>query len=181
MVDYNDRWETYRPLFEEASEKYGYDWHLLAMQGYQESRLDPSKASHSGAEGIMQLLPATAKDMGCTDTRHPRANIMAGAKYMDWLRTHLFADQNLTEGNRIAFCLAAYNAGFGRVRRWREDAPQLGYDPNQWFNLVEHVALQQTSMEPVRYVGNIIKTNTAFSLYSEQADRRQETVDQLSK
>lgn len=154
---------TYKPYFQEAGKKYELDWLFLAMQAYQESSFNPKAKSHAGAIGIMQLLPSTAKDMGVQDLYDPQQSIMGGAKYIAWIRTHYFKD--LDEKNQTCFYLAAYNAGFRTVQNWRKDAKSLGYNPDIWFGHVEHVALQKTGLEPVRYVSNITKAFTAMSHY----------------
>lgn len=139
------------------SAQYGFDWRLIAAQAYQESRFDPKAKSSSGAIGLMQLLPSTAKDMGFEDLTDPEDNLHAGIKYMAWLRDTYFADPALTEAARIDFVLAAYNAGPSRVRRWRTSAPDHDVDPNVWFGEVENLALESVGLQPVRYVGNINK------------------------
>jgi membrane-bound lytic murein transglycosylase MltF len=105
----------------------------------------------------MQLLPSTAKDMGFEDLTDPEDNLHAGIKYMAWLRDTYFADPALSDAARIDFVLAAYNAGPGRVRRWRASAPDHGVDPNVWFGQVENLALESVGLQPVRYVGNVNK------------------------
>ena len=137
--------------------QYGFDWRLIAAQAYQESRLDPAARSRSGAIGLMQLLPATAADMGFEDVSGIEDNLHAGIRYMAWLRDTYFSDPALPEVVRVDFALAAYNAGPGRVRRWRNEAPALGIDPDRWFGQVENLALERVGLEPVRYVANINK------------------------
>ena len=154
---------TYKPFFQEAGKKYEFDWLLLAMQAYQESSFNPKAKSHAGAIGIMQLLPSTAKDMGVQDLYDPQQSIMGGAKYLDWIRARYFSD--LPKEEQLYFYLAAYNAGFRTVQNWRKEAKALGYNPDIWFGHVEHVALQKTGLEPVRYVSNITKAFTAMSQY----------------
>jgi soluble lytic murein transglycosylase-like protein len=65
--------------------------------------------SHAGAQGLMQLIPATAERFGVVDAMDPVQNIRGGVAYLDWL---------LTEFNRdVVLALAGYNAGEGAVRR----------------------------------------------------------------
>jgi membrane-bound lytic murein transglycosylase MltF len=139
------------------SAQYGFDWRLIAAQAYQESRLDPEARSKAGAIGLMQLLPATARDMGFEDVTRPEDNLHAGIRYMAWLRDEWLADPKLSASARVDFALAAYNAGPGRVRRWRAEAPEHGVDPDRWFGEVENLALESVGAEPVRYVANIHK------------------------
>ena len=68
-----------------------------------ESRYNPGATSPKGAGGLMQLMPATAREMGVTDVYDPKANIQGGAKYLKRLMT-LF-------DNDITLAVAAYNAG----------------------------------------------------------------------
>jgi membrane-bound lytic murein transglycosylase MltF len=158
------RIRTLRRTFETYSAKYGFDWLLMGAQGFQESRLDQSLRSRAGAVGIMQLLPSTARDMGFDDITSADNNIHAGIKYMDFIRRHYFNEPEIASAAKVDFSLAAYNAGPNRVRRWRKQAAQEGFDPNRWFNHVEWVALQEIGSETVRYVANINKYYLAYRL-----------------
>lgn len=68
-----------------------------------------SAISHAGAQGLMQLIPATAARFGVTDASDPAQNIRGGVAYLDWLLTEFDRD--------IVLALAGYNAGEGAVRR----------------------------------------------------------------
>ncbi|MDD7983770.1 transglycosylase SLT domain-containing protein [Lentisphaera marina] len=168
------KFNDYKSFFIEAGKTYDFEPIFLAMQAFQESSLNPNAKSSAGALGIMQLLPSTAKDMGVKDIYDPQQNIMGGAKYMDWIRSHYFKD--IQDKNKIYFCLAAYNAGFRRVQNWRKEAPLLGYDPNIWFGHVEHVALQKTGLEPVQYVAKISKAYTAISQYLKIVEEKEKII-----
>ena len=65
--------------------------------------------SHAGAQGLMQLIPATAERFGVTDSNDPAQNIRGGVAYLDWLLTEFDRD--------VVLALAGYNAGEGAVRR----------------------------------------------------------------
>jgi soluble lytic murein transglycosylase-like protein len=71
--------------------------------------------SPAGAQGLMQLMPALAEEMGVTDPFDPRQNIMAGAKYLRWLL-------DLNRGN-IPLTLAGYNAGPTVVSKYKRVPP----------------------------------------------------------
>src|SRR5262249_39106768 len=144
-----------------------------------ESRLDPAARSHAGAIGLMQLLPSTAKDMGFDDVTGVEDNLEAGIKYMAWLRDQQFADPRLPEEVRVDFALAAYNAGPGRVRRWRREAPESGLDPDRWFGGVENLALEQVGFEPVRYVANVNKDFVILARLLDERARRDEELEKL--
>jgi len=149
--------------------QYGFDWRLIAAQAYQESRLDPNARSPAGAIGLMQLMPATAKDMGFSDVTGIEDNLQAGIKYMAWL----------PESVRVDLALAAYNAGPGRVRRWRREAPELGIDPNVWFGELENLALERVGFEPVRYVAGINKYFVILARLLEERARKEQELQKL--
>ncbi len=65
--------------------------------------------SSAGAQGLMQLIPATAERFGVSDSFDPAENIRGGIEYLDWLLGHF--------DNDVVLALAAYNAGEGAVRR----------------------------------------------------------------
>ena len=162
-------------LFRSNGERYGFDWLMVAAQGYQESGLDQSKRSRVGAVGVMQLMPATANDpaigiSGIDDVEH---NIHAGVKYLDLLRDKYFDDPAISPLDRELFCFAAYNAGPGNVRKARRRAEKLGLDPNVWFDNVEVAMGQAVSREPVIYVRNIFKYYTAFTLIAAENASKQ--------
>jgi len=100
-------------------------------------------------------------------------------KYMDWLRKHFFDEPQLLPEDQLDFCLAAYNAGPGRVRRWRKAAPGRGLDPDRWFGNVELLALEDVGMQPVQYVGNINKYFILFGLALDDIERNQQARDEI--
>ena len=168
------------PLRAQA-EAHGFEWEWIAAQAYQESRLDPRARSRSGALGLMQLLPSTGADMGVTNLLDPEQNLTAGCRYMAWLREHFVNDPDLDEDVRIDFCLAAYNAGPSRVRRWREAAVSRGLDPDRWFGSVELLALEDVGLQPVQYVGNISKYRTLYSMLMEGETRHAAARERLER
>ena len=172
--EHRARIDRYAGWIQELSEEYDFDWLRVAAQCFQESRLDPDAVSRSGALGLMQLLPSTAKDMGCEDPTDPKQNLRAGIKYLDWLRTNFFDEPELEEEERMNFILAAYNAGPGNVRRWRKEAPEHGLDPNRWRHNVERLALEHVGVQPVRYVDNIEAYYVAYTLAIELRDAESE-------
>lgn len=152
------------PVFQKYGETYDIDYLLAIAQGYQESRLDQSARGPTGAVGIMQILPATARDPNVDIDNIEKAenNIQAGMKYLDYLRGRYFSDPAMDRTNRTLMALAAYNVGPARMIELRSKAGQQGYDPNIWFDNVELVAAREVGGEPVRYVANIVKYYTAY-------------------
>jgi soluble lytic murein transglycosylase-like protein len=82
---------------------------LLEAVAYVESRFNQQAVSKAGAVGVMQLMPATAAELG-VDPTHPEGNIRGGAEYLRRMVT-LF-------GNNLELALAAYNAGPSAVQRY---------------------------------------------------------------
>ncbi len=154
----------YAPLFQKYGEMYDIDWVLIAAQSFQESRFDPNARSRTGAQGLMQLLPSTAKDMGIEDISTPENNVHAGVKYLRWIKDRYFSEGEINDDDRVRFALAAYNAGPANIRRSRTSATQLGYDANRWFNHTELGAMQRVGLEPVHYVRNINKYYLSFRM-----------------
>ncbi|WFR58448.1 lytic transglycosylase domain-containing protein [Anaerocolumna sp. AGMB13025] len=97
-------------IFSEASEKYKVPVNLLKAIGKQESGFDSKAVSRCGAQGIMQLMPATAASLGVTDSFDAEQNIMGGAKYISQLLDKYDGNSSLA--------LAAYNAGSNNVAKY---------------------------------------------------------------
>ncbi len=159
-------------LFQKYSDRYQLDFLLMAAQAYQESGLNQEARSHVGAVGIMQLMPATGKEMNVGDIRQVEPNIHAGVKYIRFMIDQYFRDEPMDQLNRGLFAFASYNAGPGRVRQLRREAAKRGLDPNVWFGNVEQIASERIGRETVTYVSNIYKYYVAYRLVSEERDRR---------
>jgi membrane-bound lytic murein transglycosylase MltF len=159
-------------LFRRYGKQYDVDYLLMAAQGYQESTLDHSVRSPSGAIGVMQVMPATGKQLGVGDIREIEANIHAGVKYMRFMMDEYFKDEPMDRLNKGLMAFAAYNAGPGRVRQLRRETQQRGLNPNVWFGNVERVASERIGRETVTYVSNIYKYYITYRLLSTQRERR---------
>ncbi|WP_444935575.1 transglycosylase SLT domain-containing protein [Microbulbifer sp. JMSA004] len=108
-----------------------FDWVWLAAQSSAESNFKSDAVSRAGAQGLMQLMPETAKEMGVIDSFNPAQNIKGGVKYTvkqyeRW--------RHLPVQDAMAFTFASYNAGAGHVLDAQRLAKQAGENPNQWFS-----------------------------------------------
>jgi membrane-bound lytic murein transglycosylase MltF len=159
-------------LFKKYGDQYKVDFLLMAAQGYQESTLDQQVKSPVGAIGVMQIMPATGKELNVGDIAHIDTNIHAGVKYMRFMIDRYYADEPMDQMNKALFTFASYNAGPGRVRQLRAEASKRGLDPNVWFGSVERVASERIGRETVTYVSNIFKYYVAYRLIFDQQERR---------
>lgn len=102
-------------IFQKASDAFHVPVGLLKAVARAESNFDPMAESHAGAQGIMQLMPGTAKALGVTNAFDPVQNIMGGAKYL--------SQQLERYGGDTVLALAAYNAGPGNVAKYNGVPP----------------------------------------------------------
>ena len=102
-------------LIRKHTSTYEVDFNLVKAMIRQESNFKIRAVSSKDAQGLMQMIPATAKRFGVTDVFSPDQNIRGGTKYIKWLldRYH---------GN-LDFALAGYNAGEGKVDRYKGIPP----------------------------------------------------------
>ena len=100
----------YDGLIARAAQRYGVDPALIKAMIRKESQFNPNARSGAGAQGLMQMMPATARSLGVTDPTNPEQNVMAGTRYMGQLLKKYNGDERLA--------LAAYNAGPGNVRKY---------------------------------------------------------------
>ena len=154
--------------FQKYGDKYDVDWLLMAAQGYQESQLNQQAKSAVGAIGVMQVMPATGKDMNVGDIAQTEANINAGIKYMRWMIDHYYGNEPMTKLDKTLFAFASYNAGAGRISGLRREAARRGLNPNVWFQNVEYVAAEKIGAETVTYVANIFKYYVAYRFIMEE-------------
>ena len=159
-------------LFKKYGAQYNVDYLLMAAQGYQESTLDQNVKSPVGAIGVMQVMPATGKELNVGDITEIDANIHAGVKYMRFMMDQYFKDEPMDDLNKGLMTFASYNAGPGRLRQLRREAEKRGLDPNVWFGNVERVASERIGRETVTYVSNIYKYYIAYKLVMDQLERR---------
>ncbi|MFT6883627.1 MAG: membrane-bound lytic murein transglycosylase F [Marinoscillum sp.] len=161
----------YDNLIKKYAAEIGWDWRLLASQVYQESKFDPLAKSWTGASGLMQIMPKTAKSLGVTNMNSPTQSIRGGTKYLSWLNDRF---TNIPDSlTKIKFVLAAYNCGLGHVKDAQILAESKGLDPTLWTDQVEEMILALSypnnfnkpmithgyvrGIEPINYVNEIFE------------------------
>lgn len=140
LISQVDKLSPYDEIVKVNAEHHSFDWRLIVAQMYQESQFDPNAVSYSGAEGLMQLMPVTAEELGVDNVNDPKTNITAGVRYMKILRDQF--EQELPLEDKTWFTLASYNAGFTRVKNARALTEEMGLDKNRWFGNVEKAMLR---------------------------------------
>jgi soluble lytic murein transglycosylase-like protein len=144
-------WIIYR-----AGDRQGVDPRFIHAVIKQESRYNPKAVSGVGAQGLMQMMPATAKRFGLKDPFDPAANVEAGTKYLKFLLKRFNGD--------VSLALAGYNAGEGSVDKYKGVPP---YSETQ--NYVKKIsATYGKSYHPVLTPND---ARLAFGLSNENAYR----------
>ncbi|MDQ3557523.1 MAG: transporter substrate-binding domain-containing protein [Gemmatimonadota bacterium] len=125
------RLSDYDDLLRENAATLGWDWRLLASQAYQESRFDPEARSWAGAVGLLQLMPATARQNGVIDPRDPAQNVRGAVRFLSWLE-EFWGSRIPDPEERRRFVLASYNTGTGHVEDAQRLATKHGGNPQVW-------------------------------------------------
>lgn len=161
----------YDELLKQHAVDLNWDWRLLAAQTFQESRFKPDAHSWAGAGGLLQLMPATARQYGVKNAFDPEDNVAGAVRFLKWLEDY-WGDRIPDEGERLKFILASYNAGAGHVEDAQRLTARYGGDPRKWSDVsywLLQLSTQQYStdpvvkfgfcrgMEPVNYVNHILE------------------------
>jgi len=107
--------EDLNEMLAKAGDKHNVDRDLLASVVKAESNGNVRAVSRAGAQGLMQLMPSTAADLGVQDSFRPDENVQGGSSYLDALLTHYH--------DNLALALAAYNAGPAAVDKYHGIPP----------------------------------------------------------
>jgi soluble lytic murein transglycosylase-like protein len=114
-MDYQAYFDRYDKIIRQAARKHGIDSTLIKAVIRAESDFDKHAVSSKGAQGLMQLMPETARELEVSDSFDPKENIHAGVRYLK--------KQLKNFKNDVSLALAAYNAGENAVRRYGHRVP----------------------------------------------------------
>ena len=132
----------YDNLIRKHAAELGWDWRMLASVIYQESRFSIGSSSFRGAQGLMQVMPSTAKYYNVENLLDPEQNIIAGTKHLKRLQ-NMFKKEGLSGEELIKFTLAAYNAGEGRIMDCRNLAASREFDNTVWNETVKVIPMMR--------------------------------------
>ncbi|WP_336142364.1 lytic transglycosylase domain-containing protein [Acinetobacter sp. 102] len=110
LPSYSRNKNAFDPLIRQAAQQHGVSEGLIKAVMHTESGFNINARSPVGAQGLMQLMPATARRFNVNNAYDPQQNIFAGAKYLSWLLKRFNGDTRLA--------IAAYNAGEGNVDKY---------------------------------------------------------------
>lgn len=110
LPSYSKNKNAFDYIIQKAAQQHGIAEGLIKAVMHTESGFNVYAKSPVGAQGLMQLMPATAKRFNVSNAYDPHQNIMAGAKYLSWLLRRF-------DGN-VSLALAGYNAGEGNVKKY---------------------------------------------------------------
>lgn len=119
-----------RASFEAAGRETGFNWKMLAALGYQESRWRPAAVSPKGAQGVMMLMPLTATKMGVKNVFSPDENILAGSRYLAYMKERI--PKRIRDPDRTLLAMAAYNIGIGHLEDARIITQMRKKNPDSW-------------------------------------------------
>ena len=132
----NGKEKKYSKQITKASKLYGVPEARIYAVIRAESAFNPTAKSHAGAIGLMQLMPATAKELGVKDPYNPAQNIRGGTKYLKVLYIQ-YKDWDLTH--------AAYNAGPGNVKKYNNKIPPFKETRNYVKRVGDYYQLYRTT------------------------------------
>ncbi len=161
----------YDDIIKKHSANLAWDWRLVAAIIYQESRFDAKAKSWAGAQGLMQIMPRTAKSLAIKNQHVPEQSVKGGTMYLKQIYDRFEEIADSTQ--RIKFTMAAYNCGYSHVQDARLLAEQENLNPNIWDENVEEMLMALSypknynkpgvkfgyvrGIEPVTYVQQIFE------------------------
>lgn len=139
---------SYDNLFKTYADRIGWDWRLLAAQGWAESRFRPNARSWVGARGLMQIMPRTARGYNTpvSALNNPETSIRVATQLLNDLNRQL-AKYVPNDRERLKFVVGSYNVGVAHVLDAMRLCDKYGMDPTVWDDNVERALLMKSKPE----------------------------------
>ncbi len=145
----NSKAKRFEDAINKYSRQYGIDKNLVKSIITAESCFRVKAKSHADAHGLMQLIPATAKRFGVSNSYDPTQNIRGGIKYLKFLKGHFKGD--------LKKIIAAYNAGEGAVDKYKGIPPY-----KETRNYVKNVLKVYARLSPRKYKANKSRVKAVY-------------------
>ncbi len=139
---------AYDQLFKKYAPTAGVEWTLLAAVAYVESNFNPQAKSWANAQGLMQIMPSTARSYGFTeeDLKDPEKSVYVASLIIS--KTNKFLQSYIpNNAERMRFTLGSYNAGVGHITDAIKLAQKYNKNPKVWYSNVEEALLWMTHPE----------------------------------
>lgn len=176
------KFSKYDEIVKKYSNDLGWDWILVKSLIYQESMFNSNNESWAGANGLMQLMPSTAKELGVSNISDPEENIRAGSEYLK--RMYAYWEEVPDSIQRIKFAMASYNCGYSHVKDAQKLAAKYGKDSLSWDDGVDYYVLNLSKpkfyndpvvqfgyargYEPYEYVKDIFERYKNYKTFAAQ-------------
>lgn len=159
----------YDNLIKANAKRLNWDWLMLASMVMQESKFNPNATSWVGAQGLLQLMPSTAKHYGITDRTNPQQSLNGGTRYLLSLERR-WQENMEDQSDIVEFVLASYNVGIGHIIDARALVTKYGGNRDSWDEVSKYLKLLSKKKyytdevvklgycrgeEPVKYVEQI--------------------------
>ena len=171
---------AYDNVIRNISEKEGHDWRLMSAIAYHESRFTPDITSRSGARGLMQIMPAVARQFDVASEEallDPETNVLLANKVWNRIDSTLDLPAGISEKDRMSLILACYNGGIGHVNDARRLARVNGEDPNSWEVVLRYLELKS---DPAYYQHEVVKCGK-FTGYRQTRAFVQDVMNRYNK
>jgi hypothetical protein len=163
LPSYSKNKNAFDSIIRQAAQTYGVAEGLIKAVMHTESGFNMHARSPVGAQGLMQLMPATARRFNVSNAFDPQQNIMAGARYLAWLLKRFNGNTNMA--------LAGYNAGEGNVAKYngippfRETQDYVRRVTSRYQNLYTHgVGLTDSNVSGSHSVqGRVVASSANYS------------------
>lgn len=170
----------YDHVIRNISEREGNDWRLMSAIAYHESRFKADIVSRRGARGLMQIMPAVARQFDVASEEallDPETNVLLANKVWNRIDSTLDLPAGISEKDRMSLILACYNGGIGHVNDARRLARVNGEDPNSWEVVLRYLELKS---DPAYYQHEVVKCGK-FTGYRQTRAFVQDVMNRYNK